>query len=239
MLAVLASLFCGVGKSGLAGLGLLNVLIMAHLFPGPASSGVVLPMLVAADVLAVCVIGRRDVDWREIARVGLPMLLGIIAGWWLMPFIRKEMFSRLVGWMVLGMVALHLGRQLAPRFDELLPRSRLFAWAVGLLGGLATMIANAAGPLSVIYFLILGFTKKEFVATMAWLFLILNILKLPFSAQQGLIQATSLGFNALLVPGIAAGFFLGRWAVASIPQKPFERVVMVLTVITALKLVVS
>jgi uncharacterized membrane protein YfcA len=112
----------------------------------------------------------------------------------------------------------------------------VFGMTVGLLAGLATMIANAAGPISTIYFLILGFAKKEFIATMAWLFLIVNLLKVPFSAQQGLITAETLGFNALLLPATAAGFLLGRWAVARIPQKPFERVVLALTVVSALRL---
>jgi uncharacterized membrane protein YfcA len=101
------------------------------------------------------------------------------------------------------------------------------------------MIANAAGPISTIYFLILGFAKREFIATMAWLFLIVNVVKIPFSAQQGLITADTLRFNALLLPLIAAGFFLGRWAIAKIPQKPFEHTVLALTVLSALRLMLA
>jgi len=240
LLALVAAVFCGVGKSGLAGLGMLNVLIMARLIPGTASSGVVLPMLIAADVLAVCVFGPRHVDWRVIGRVLPAVLVGVIVGWRVLGWLDHQAphtFGAVVGWMVLLMVAVQFTRQRFPDIDRALPHSRLFAAAVGLLTGLATMIANAAGPISAIYFLILGFAKKEFIATMAWLFLIVNIVKVPFSAHQGLITAETLRFNALVLPAIAAGFFLGRWAIARLPQKPFEHAVLALTILSALRLI--
>ena len=240
LLALVAAVFCGVGKSGLAGLGMLNVLIMARLIPGTGSSGVVLPMLIAADVLAVCVFGPRHVDWRAIARLLPAVLLGVVAGWMVLGWLNHQSphtFGAVVGWMVLAMVAVQLVRQRLPNFDRALPHSRLFGAAVGLLTGLATMIANAAGPISAIYFLILGFAKKEFIATMAWLFLIVNIVKVPFSAHQGLITLETLKLNGIVLPAIAAGFFLGRWAIAKIPQKPFEHAVLALTILSALRLI--
>ena len=238
--ALVAAMFCGVGKAGLAGLGMLNVLIMARIIPGTASSGVVLPMLIAADILACAIFGTKNVDWKVVTRLIGPMIIGILIGWRVLALLegsRSQAFERLVGTMILVMVAVQVVRQRVPAFDRSLPHSRLFGWGVGLLAGLATMIANAAGPIGTIYFLILGFAKKEFIATMAWLFLVVNVLKVPFSAEQGLITGATLRFNALLLPAIVAGFFLGRWAIARIPQRPFEQVVLALTVLAALRLV--
>jgi len=240
LLAMVAAVICGVGKSGLAGLGLLNVLIMAHLIPGTASSGVVLPMLIAADVLAVSVFGRHNVDWRAITRLLPAIGLGVVAGWQVLGWLDHRpprTFGTVIGWLVLAMVALQLARRWTPAIDRHLPKSRVFGALVGLLVGLTTMVANAAGPVSTIYFLILGFAKREFIATMAWLFLIVNLIKVPFSAHQGLITVDSLRLNTLFLPGIVAGFFLGRWTVARIPQKPFERLVLGLTVVAAARLV--
>ncbi len=239
-LALVAAVICGIGKSGLAGLGMLNVLLMAHLIPGTASSGVVLPMLVAADVLAVCVFGPRNVDWRAIGRLLPAIGLGVVLGWKILGWLDHRpphTFGIVVGWLVIAMVAVQILRQRLPAVDRHLPKSRVFGTLVGLATGVATMIANAAGPISSIYFLILGFAKREFIATMAWLFLIVNVVKVPFSAHQGLITAETLRFNAFLLPAIAAGFFLGRWAIAHIPQKPFEHAVLVLTVLSALRLI--
>ena len=50
-LAILAGICCGIAKAGLAGVGMITVLLMAEIFPGKLSSGVVLPMLIFADIM--------------------------------------------------------------------------------------------------------------------------------------------------------------------------------------------
>ncbi len=239
-LAVVAAFCAGVGKAGLAGVGMLNVVIMAWLVPGVASSGVVLPMLIAADLLAASVFGAKNVQWPLIRRLLGPMLLGVVLGWMALGWLSRasaHTFTALIGWLVLGMIALQFVRRKFPAFDRSLPHSRLFGGVIGLLAGFATMLANAAGPIGSLYLLILGFAKKEFIATMAWLFLIVNLLKVPFSASQGLITPETLRFNVLLLPAIALGFFSGRRLINLLPQAPFERLIVALTVISALRLI--
>ena len=52
-LAVLAATTLGISKGGLAGLGLLHVIVFAFLFGARDSTGIVLPMLLVGDVCAV------------------------------------------------------------------------------------------------------------------------------------------------------------------------------------------
>lgn len=241
VLALVSAWCAGVGKAGLPGVGLLNVVLMAWLVPGVASSGVVLPMLIAADVLAVSVFGVRDVKWGVVRQLLGPMLLGVVIGWLALGRLGRasaQTFTALIGWLVLAMLVLQVTRRHFPSFDRALPHSRLFGALVGLLAGFATMLANAAGPIGSLYLLIRGFDKKEFVATMAWLFLIVNVLKVPFSASQGLITAATLTFNALLLPAIVVGFFAGKRLVNFMPPVVFERVILALTLISALRLIV-
>lgn len=239
-LALVSAWCAGVGKAGLAGVGLLNVVLMAWLVPGVASSGVVLPMLIAADVLAVSVFGVGNVNWRVVRQLLGPMLLGVVIGWLTLDRISRtstHTFTALIGWLVLAMLALQVTRRNFPHFDRALPHSRVFGGLMGLLAGFATMLANAAGPIGSLYLLILGFDKKEFVATMAWLFLIVNVLKVPFSATQGLITAETLAFNALLLPSIVVGFFAGKRFISRLPRQWFERVIVALTLVSALRLI--
>ena len=42
------------------------------------------------------------------------------------------------------------------------------------------MLANAAGPIAQLYLLVMGLPKYAFIGTSAWLFLIVNICKIPF-----------------------------------------------------------
>jgi uncharacterized membrane protein YfcA len=99
------------------------------------------------------------------------------------------------------------------------------------------MIANAAGPVATIYLLLMGLPKKEFIATMAWLFLFVNLIKVPFSWSMGLITGPSLQLNLLLLPTVAAGLFAGRWIVQKLPQDRFQFVVLSLATLAALRLI--
>ncbi len=236
-LALLAGLCCGIAKAGLAGVGLITVLLMAEIFPGKLSSGVVLPLLIFADIMAA-VIYRQEILWDRIRALFWPILTGIVAGWLVLLRLPDAAFKPLIGAMVLIMLGLHLLRGRAPQLTANMAGSTAFTWTGGLLTGLSTMVANAAGPIATIYLLILGLPKREFVATMAWLFLIVNLVKVPFSLHLGLISGGSLTLNALLVPAVLAGLALGRAAVHRLPQRPFQIIVLSLAALAAIRLLV-
>ncbi len=108
---------------------------------------------------------------------------------------------------------------------------------MGLLAGVATMLANAAGPVMALYFVAVSLPKLELVGTSAWFFLVINAIKIPFSAWLGLIDGGTLALNAALAPLIVAGFFVGRWLVARIPQRAFDAFLLTFAGIAALRLV--
>ena len=107
---------------------------------------------------------------------------------------------------------------------------------MGLLAGMTTMMANAAGPVMGLYLLSVSLPKAEFVGTSAWFFFLINLVKLPFSAQLGVVTRESLAFNAVLCPLIVAGLFLGRIIIQRIPQKTFDTLVLMFAVVASLKL---
>jgi uncharacterized membrane protein YfcA len=110
---------------------------------------------------------------------------------------------------------------------------------MGFIAGVTTMLANAAGPVMGLYLLAVALPKDAFVGTAAWFFLLINLIKVPFSAQLGLIHVSTLTFNLLLVPAIIAGLFLGRTAVAKLPQKWFDSLVLVFALLAAAKLLTA
>lgn len=236
VVAGLSALCVGVNKSGFPGLSLLHVAAFAGLFPGQASTGVVLPMLVAGDIGAVALY-RRQAEWEPIRRT-LPVALGgVVMGWALMKALPDTDFRRIIGGIVLLLVLIQLGRHWRPEWLTGLPHSRGFAWLIGGMAGVTTMLANAAGPVMGIFFLLLGLGKQGFVGTMSWFFLILNLCKLPFSWNLGLIRADTLTFNAVALPLIIAGLFLGRWLIARLPQKTFDTLVLGFAAVAAVKLI--
>jgi len=101
------------------------------------------------------------------------------------------------------------------------------------------MMANAAGPIMTLYLLAMRFDKERFIGTQAWLFLALNLSKLPLSGRLGLVTARSLQANLLVLPAIAAGGLLGIALVHRIPQKAFDVVVRITAIVAAAYLCVS
>ncbi len=229
-LAAAGALLIGLSKAGFAGLGVFAVVIFAVLFPqGFASSGIVLPMLICADVVAVAVY-RRHAVWSHVGRLMPWVVVGIVAGCGLMWWLRghTELARRLIGVTVLVMVVLHLLRRCA---DASVPHAWWFAALMGFLAGVTTMIANAAGPVLVLYMLAVGLPKMEFIGTGAWFFLIVNLLKVPFSRGLDLITPGTMQFNLMLAPLVVAGVFVGRAVMARINQRVFEAVVLALSAV--------
>ena len=240
LLAALAAVGIGVSKSGLPGISLLHVVIFAHLFPGLASTGVVLPMLVCGDLGAVLLF-RRDARWPHVFRTLPPAVLGVAIGWGIMRWaqlaqVPAARFNPVIGGIVLMLALVQLGRNWRPALFARAPHTAAFAWTMGLTAGVTTMLANAAGPVMALYLLAVALPKDAFVGTAAAFFLLINLVKVPFSAQLGLINPASLAFNALLVPLIIAGLFLGRSAVARLPQKAFDTLILAFAVLAAAKL---
>jgi uncharacterized membrane protein YfcA len=206
---------------------------MAAAVPGRASAGVVLPLLIFADVIAASIF-REHVQWSLLRRLAWPICLGVVVGWWLLMVIPDAAFRPVIGWMVLGMLALQYVRQRFPRFDAALPHSPVFAWATGLLTGVSTMVANAAGPIASTYLIVLAFAKYEFVHTLAWLFLFVNLFKLPFGVQLGLVNIGSLTLNVCLVPAVVAGLWSGRRVVDRVTPHVFQNIVLGFSAVSAI-----
>ena len=235
MLTLLAAFGIGLSKSGLLGIGLMHVLIFAGLFSARGSTGVVLPMLIAADIAAVLLF-RRHALWSHVARTLPPAVLGVAIGWWLMRWLPDARYPPLIGLVVLVLALLQLLRSWKPALFAEIPHSRGFAWAMGLSAGVTTMLANAAGPVMGVYLLAVSLPKAEFVGTSAWFFLIINLIKVPFSLQLGLITTQTLLFNLLLLPLVLAGLFAGRSLIHRLPQKWFDSLILGFAILASMRL---
>ena len=236
-LAVLGGAFCvGMNKGGLTGLGVLPVLLFAVVFPARESTGVVLPLLIAGDLCAIGVY-RRVVIWKIFWRLLPPTIAGVVIGYFLMGRIPDREFAPLIGWIIIALIALQFVRQIyGERVDHIF-ESHGFGIGMGALAGITTMLANAAGPVANLYFLSVKLPKWNLIGTSAWFFFVINLCKLPLSAHLGLTNAYSLTLALVLVPLVVVGFFSGRQIAAVMPQKLFERFLLLCTAAGALRLI--
>ena len=233
-LVVLGALLIGVSKTGIAGLGVLAVAIYANILPARQSTGIILPMLICADVVAVAAY-RRHAVWGHLWPLFPWVVVGVVTGYFTMGHINDAQVRRGIGAILLVMVALHFWRR-QRAVTEPVPHTLWFSALTGVLAGFTTMLANAAGPVMILYMLAVGLPKMEFLGTGAWYFLIVNLFKVPFSFQLGLITPGTLQFNALLLPAVIAGALLGRLVVKHINQAWFETLALALTLVASARL---
>jgi uncharacterized membrane protein YfcA len=117
--------------------------------------------------------------------------------------------------------------------------SAMSSAAVGVLAGLATMIGNAAGGIMTVFLLARGFPKEKFMGTSAWFYLIVNLIKVPFSADLGLTNPQTVSFAGLMIPAITVGALVGVKVLPILPQKVFDRIVLVIAVLASLRLIIQ
>ena len=235
-LVFIAALCIGLSKSGLPGLGMITILVMAEVMPARESTGTVLPLLICGDLLAVLIF-QKHADWRHIWKVMPPALLGILIGYFLMQRIPGPVFRPVIGGIVLSLALLQIWRKRNPELFQHIPHTRGFAWMMGGTSGITTMLANAAGPVMAIYLLAVDLPKLEFVGTAAWFFLIINLVKVPFSAHLGLINGFSLTLDLVLVPAVACGIWMGGRLIKILPQGIFEIITLFFAIAVSLRFI--
>ncbi len=229
----LAAFLVGFTKTSVGGVGILAVLLMALAIPGPASPGVLLPMLIAADIMAVLYY-RRACQWDILLRLIPPAILGVALAWWFLSATSGYDFNKLIGWVILAMLALDI---LLTDGLRALVRGKLLTGIIGTLAGAASMIANAAGPIFGIYLLQMGLKKSEFIGTRSWFFLLVNIFKLPFAIGLGITTSQSLTLNLYYLPVILLGAFLGKQLLSYINLKLFKILIRAAVLAAAARLI--
>ena len=101
----LAALMVGIAKTFIGGLGVLIVILMAMAFPGKMSTGVLLPMLIVADIFAV-IFYRRDCQWRVLLKIFPMSAAGVFIGYLILDKISDDLFSFILGFIILAMVVM-------------------------------------------------------------------------------------------------------------------------------------
>lgn len=229
--ALLAAFLIGISKAGLKGLSVLNVTLMALSYGAFSSTGLIMPLLVVGDILAV-VYYNRHAQWKPLFRILPLMIVGIGLGTLIGNSLPEKVFQYSMAGIVFLSLALLVYRDLKPKALEQLPS--FFTPVMGLFAGLATMLGNLAGSFTNLYFLGLGLPKNTFVGTAAWLFLITNTIKLPLHYWVWeTIDTSSLFIDLQLIPLLLVGFALGVRLVNVFREKSYRYFIIGVTAMGA------
>lgn len=233
-----AALCIGISKAGFSGVSLISVFLLAETFGAKASLGIALPMLVMADLIVYPVFSKFG-SWGPVFKFLWPALVGIALAMWVLQLVDNSVMRRVIGVIILLMLSFQVMKRWSPRMFQKMTASRGFGIAAGVSGGLATMLANAAGPVMQLYLLTRNVPKMELIGIGARFFLVVNLLKLPLSAGLNLISWNSLIWNLAMLPAVALGVFWGKKLVLRVPQKAFEWLVVSFALLASLRLLLT
>ena len=229
----ICAVMVGIAKTGIPGIGILVVPLMASVMPSRESTGVLLGILILADVFAAGYY-RRKAQFGHIIRLLPSTFIGIVAGYFGLKYVNNQQLKPVIGIIVLAMLALNYWSNKKDDQNILLPNKWWFVTVIGFLAGLTTMMANAAGPVMIIFLLAAGLPKVEFVGTAAWFFFIINWIKLPFSAKLQLMTLESVKLNLMLLPLISFGAVIGILVLKRIQLKWLRIIVQFLAAAAAI-----
>lgn len=235
-MVMLAALFIGMGKAGLKGMDMLNVTLMAIVFGGKTSTGIVLPLLCIADIGAVAYY-KRHVQWKHFKKLVPWMVMGILVGVFVGKDMNEGVFKKWMAAIIL--VTIFFVLVMEYRKSTAVPDHPLFIIPTGIASGFTTMIGNLAGAFANLYFLAMRVTKNDFIGTGAWIFLSMNLFKLPFQVFYWKnITLQSLKVDMFLIPALMIGFWMGINIVDKINDVQFRKVIIVLTMLGSILMLI-
>ncbi|MGW9684512.1 TSUP family transporter [Flagellimonas sp. 2504JD1-5] len=226
-----AAFLMGTSKAGLKGLATFNVTLLALAFGARESTGLIMPLLLVGDVVAV-IYYHRHTQWKYLLKFLPWMVSGILIGVVIGKDLPEKEFK--LGMVIVIFISLATLIWWDRRKSTSIPTHWAFAGPIGIVAGICTMIGNLAGAFTNIFFLAMRLPKNEFVGTAAWLYLITNTFKLPFHIfVWKTISMETLLIDLKLLPALALGLLSGIFILKKINERNYKRFILIVTVIGA------
>lgn len=230
-------MFAGMAKTGVHGAGMAVIPMVASVFGGKASSGLLLPILCIADIFAV-VYYHRHASWGHLKKLFPWAAAGVMLGAAVGHFINDSTFRMIMAITVVISVMIMIWLEQAKRED--VPDYQWFAILMGIAAGFTSMIGNLAGSVMAVYLLSMRLPKNSYIGTTAWFFLFVNLFKVPFHiVTWHTITLNSFLLDLTTIPAIGLGAVAGIFIVRNIPEKIYRWFIIVMTLITAIVMVLS
>ena len=230
-----AAFAVGISKMGLSAVIMLFIPIIAGIFGGKESTGLILPLLMVGDVFAV-IYYKHHIQIQEIRQLLVWACVGILIGMLAGQFINDAQFKAVLSVSVVICLAAMVYAEVKGK-QFIVPNKLIYFALVGILGGFTSMVGNSAGAIISIYLLSRGYPKEAYISTYAWLFLVINLIKLPLQVfVWHNIGISNLYVTLLLLPVIFGGAVVGAVVVKRINERIYRWVIYAMTLIAAIML---
>lgn len=236
VMIIFGAFVTGMGRTGIFGVTILVVPLLSLFIPGKEAAGLVLPMMIAGDFVAVYVY-RKTYDRSAFSRILPWLILGVLLGMVIGGAVSDSVFKKIMAGTTFTCAAFVIWNEI--RHGKPVKLNFWTVAVIGTLSGFASMIGNAAGPIIAVYFLALRLKKVEYISSIAWLFWIVNLVKLPMHIfVWKTVSQEVLKIDLVLIPALIAGLIAGVWFIKKIPEKPFRIVIIVSVIVAAIMLLI-
>ena len=237
IIACFSAFLIGMSKSGIKGIGVLFVAIIAVVHGAKNSTGIIMPLLVFGDIFAV-IYYKRHTKWIYILKFLPWMVFGVLVAVFIGRDIPESIFKILISIIIISSVFfMWIWDSINPKK---IPTNWFFSLVIGKLAGITTMIGNLAGPFANLYFLALRIPKNEFIGTSAWLFFLINIFKVPFHIfSWKTINTESINITLTLMPVVLIGLLVGVKIVEKINNESYRKLILFFTAVSAFGILIT
>lgn len=209
----------------------------AQLYPVPD----LLPLLVPLSVMLTTYIVIRNhhhVDrallfGRVLPRMGVGLVLGLL----IFVTISTAWLTTGLGVLVVAIAVIELWRSVSGAHAEARPLGSLQFTGVMVGAGIMQGAAASGGPMLVYALGRLGLPKQTFRASLAVVWLVLNVVLVASYVATGRLDAGTARYTALLVPVVLVALALGNWLHHRLDEDAFRKVVLALLGVAGVALV--
>jgi uncharacterized membrane protein YfcA len=235
IVVALAAFLTGLSKGGLGGMtGALITPMMALVMPMEEAIGLLLPILMLGDAFALAA-HWRGWDQRRIWILLAGAVAGVTVGTFVITTLPSSVLRKGLGGLVLFFVLYRLFEQCILGALQYQAR-RWHGLLAGSLSGFTSTLAHAGSPPITIYLLMQNLRPDVFVATAVLFFAVLNWIKVPYYYYAGLFDFSTQLKLIWLTPLVPLGVWLGKLLVDRIDKVWFERVIIILLLISGILL---
>lgn len=232
--AVPAVILLGLAKGGFAGVGMAAAPLLALVVPPVQALGILLPILLVGDALAVWTYRRQWDRWNfKVLMIG--QVIGVGLGWALAAHVSDAQVRLVIGLISVLFTLYHwLGQPTVVRRPT---AARGVFW--GAAAGFATFIAHAGAPPFQMHMLPQRLDKEVYAATNVMFFAAGNVLKIGPYFALGQLSSENLATAAVLMPLVIVATCFGVWLVRRISGEWFYRLAHLIVFVIGLELMRS
>lgn len=236
---VVAAFVVGFLKTSVsAGTGLVLTSTLTIVLPAPMVLGLISPLMLMSDPIALRFYWRRW-DTRQLRLLIPATTLGILAGTWALTLLSETWLRRTIGVVALALALLQLAvhNRARPLFGE--RPHWLVGVAVGIVTGVASMVAHSGGVVCALYLLGTGLPAAALIATVTAVYAMTNLIKVVLYWKIGFLTPGVLLLDVLALPVVVLSAWLGYRLNRVLPRRAFALALLTIAIAGALRLLLA